>query len=344
VTICSGLTPAPPPDAIVAGKPSFDLLSGCSVTGNDPGIADCPDTAAPAFERSGAFVSICYQSSMTEPSQRSSRIALAAGIAAALAMAIVGFVLGRSTTPPPLPPPHVVAPRSDPPPRLPVLTQPLGRGELLAAVVAASDAYAAGRAGVPANAELVGRRFEIRIPFGCYGPSPDGGGAPIRWSYDGEARALRISVSPEDWTEVPWVKAMGSGRMEAVEGFWLPRPWSSADACPPPEARMAVPPIFPAPRQTVGLAQFFETGGSRVPQRGGKPYRTVEKVAPDALRAEEGFRLVLSGRIAALPDGQPVGCHGDSAELRPVCLVAVEFDRVAIENPLSGELVAEWQA
>lgn len=105
-----------------------------------------------------------------------------------------------------------------------------------------------------------------------------------------------------------------------------------------------VPPILPTPTETVGLAQFFETGASRVPQRSGKPYETVEKVPLDALQATEGFRLVLSGRIGSLPSGQPVGCHSPSTELRPVCLIAVEFDRVAVENPLSGELLAEWRS
>lgn len=279
---------------------------------------------------------------MTDPSQRSSRIALAAGTAAALALAIGGYVVGRSTAVPPEPVP-VAEPAAEPPaPRLPAITPPLGRRDLLAAAAAAADAYAMGRPAAPENAELVGRRFEIRIPFGCYGASPEDGAASLRWNYDAEDKALRISATPEVWTDIPWVRALAGEQAEAVEGFWLPRPWSSAESCPTPEARMALPPILPAPQQTVGLAQFFETGGSRVHRRDGKPYRTVEKREPEALQATEGFRLVLSGRVEALPDGQPVGCHSAGAELEPVCLVAVEFDRVAIENPLSGEHLAAW--
>jgi len=267
---------------------------------------------------------------------------LAAG--AAVALGLGGYVVGRSTAAAPPPPrPAANTPAETPTPRLPVLTPPLGRIDLLAAASAAADAYAAGRAGTPENAELVGRRFEVRIPFGCYGASPEGGAA-LRWDYDPAAEALRVSAAPEVWTDVPWVRALAGEQTEAVEGFWLPRPWSNAEACPPSEARMAAPPILPAPRETVGLAQFFDTSGSRVPRRDGSPYRTVEKVRLEALRATEGFRLVLSGRIGALPNGQPVGCQSPTAEIRPVCLVAVEWDRVAIENPLSGELLAEWTA
>lgn len=279
---------------------------------------------------------------MTEPSPRSSRIAPVASVAAALALAIGGYVVGRTTATPPAPVPAAEPAAEPPPPRLPAITPPLGRSDLLAATAAAADAYASGRSAVPTNAELVGRSFEIRIPFGCYGASPDESAASLRWNYDAEDKALRINATPEVWTDIPWVRALAGEQAEVVEGFWLPRPWSNAESCPTPEARMALPPILPAPQQTVGLAQVFETGGSRVHRRDGKPYRTVEKVEPEALQATEGFRLVLSGRVGALPNGQPVGCHSAGAELQPVCLVVVEFDRVAIENPSSGEQLAEW--
>lgn len=226
----------------------------------------------------------------------------------------------------------------------PAVTPPLGRRELLEAVASAVDAFAAGSAGSPGNAELVGRRFEVRIPFGCYGASPEDGGAALRWQYDPEEEVLRISAAPEVWTSVPWIRSFAGETVEAVEGFWVTRPWSSAESCPTPEARSLVPPILPVPSEAVGLAQFFEAGASRVPRRGGQPYQIVKTMPLEALQATEGFRLVLSGRIGALSNGQPVGCHSPGAELRPVCLVAVEFDRVAIENPLSGDLLAEWDA
>ena len=277
---------------------------------------------------------------MTDPRQRSSRIARVASVAAALALAIGGYVVGRTTSTPPAPVAEPAPATPAPPP--PAITPLLGRADLLAASAAAADAYAIGRDAIPANAELVGRRFEVRIPFGCYGASPEEAGASLRWNYDADDKALRINATPEVWTDIPWVRTLAGEQVEAVEGFWLPRPWSQSETCPTPEARMALPPILPAPQQTVGLAQLFETGGSRVHRRDGKPYRTVEKVEPEALQATDGFRLVLSGRVGALPNGQPVGCHSAGAELQPVCLVVVEFDRVAIENPSSGEQLAEW--
>ena len=286
---------------------------------------------------------ICYQPSMIEPSQRSSRIAVATGAVVALTLAIGGYVLGRSSASPPAPPSPPPAASKSQEVRTPVVAAPLDRGDLLAAVDAAANAYAAGRAGTPTNAALVGRRFEVRIPFGCYGAVPEDSAATLRWNYDAEKEALRISATPEVWADIAWAHALAGDRIEAVEGFWIPRPWSTDEACPTPEARMRVPPILPAPQQTVGLAQFFETGSSRVPRRDGKPYQTVEKVSLESLRATDGFRLVLGGRISALPSGQPIGCHSPGAELRPVCLVAVEFDRVAFENPQSGALLAEWE-
>jgi len=280
---------------------------------------------------------------MTEPSQRSSRIALAIGIAAAVALAVGGYIVGRNTSAPPPAPEPVGEPAPEQlPSAQPVLPKPLGRSDLLTAAAVAADAYAVGRAPPPENAGLVGRRFEIRIPFGCYGASPENSGVTLRWSYDAEKEVLRISVAPEVWTNIPWLRQLSGEDVEAIEGFWIPRPWSTSEACPTPEARMVLPPILPTPTQTVGLAQFYEAGASRVHRRDGKPYQTVEKVALDSLKATEGFRLVLSGRVDALPNGHPVGCHSAGAELRPICLVAVEFNRVAIENPLSGKLLAEW--
>lgn len=278
---------------------------------------------------------------MTEPSRRSSRIALAVGLAGALVAAIGGYALGRSTAAAPEAPAPAASPTAPPAARLPSVTA-LDRGDILNAVAVAADAHAQGKAGTAENAALVGRRFELRLPFGCYGASPEDSPSSLRWSYDAETRTLRVSAAPEVWTGIPWVRALGGEDVEAVEGFWIPRPWTASEACPTAEARAMVPPILPAPQQSVGLAQFFDADSSRVPQRDGKPYETVEKIEPDALQATEGFRLVLSGRIGALPDGQPVGCGSAGAELRPTCLVAVEVNRVAIENPLSGALLAEW--
>jgi hypothetical protein len=55
-----------------------------------------------------------------------------------------------------------------------------------------------------------------------------------------------------------------------------------------------------------------------------------------------GFRLVLEGRIVEGPSGA-VACRSDDPDRRPVCLVRVEFDRVAIEGA-AGEMFGEWRS
>lgn len=277
---------------------------------------------------------------MTAPSQRSSRIALSIGAAALLAGAAGGYVLGRqpATAPAkraPEAPVTIATPR-------PAVAPILGRAELLDAAAAAADAYAAGRPGPAANAELVGRSFEVEVPFGCYGPAPEESSQRLRWSYDLDDQALRVSVLPEDWSGVAWMTALAGDDIEAVEGFWLPRPWSRSGGCPPAELRMVLPPISPAPQQSVGLAQFFSADGSRAGVRAGRPYEFVEKMRVEAVQGAEGFRVRLTGRVAAMANGQPVGCHSQGAELRPTCIVAIELERLSIVNPVTGDRLAEW--
>ncbi|MBL8771190.1 MAG: hypothetical protein JNK30_07385, partial [Phenylobacterium sp.] len=53
-------------------------------------------------------------------------------------------------------------------------------------------------------------------------------------------------------------------------------------------------------------------------------------------------QLVLEGRVAAWPDGKPVRCWSESADHRPICLVAVDLQKVTLLDPVSGESLAEW--
>lgn len=277
---------------------------------------------------------------MTAPSQRSSRIALASVTAAMLVGVIAGYALGRHGSPPPVErSPEASKPVVQPGP---TVAPPLGRPELLDAAAAAADAYAAGRAGSAANAELIGRAFEIDIPFGCYGPAPEQSSQRLRWSYDGNDEALRVSVAPEDWSKVGWLVAAAGKSVEAIEGFWLPRPWSRSDRCPPAELRMLLPPILPAPQPTVGLAQVFDADSPRVGIRAGRPYELAEKMGVEAVQGSEGFRVRMTGRIASFATGQPVACHSVGAELPPVCIIAVELERLSIINPITGARLADW--
>jgi hypothetical protein len=185
----------------------------------------------------------------------------------------------------------------------------------------------------------VGQRFELRLPFGCYGPAPESAAAPMRWAYDPKAEVLRLSATSEDWTGKPWAQGLSRGA-EAIEGFWVERPWMTEETCPKALSRDQ-PILVAPPRQVLGLAQLFDTDGSRLNRREGKPYRTAIKLAPASFTAAGGFRLLVQGRIGTAPDGAPVQCWSENENYRPVCLIVVAIDLVAMETA-QGERIAEW--
>lgn len=229
------------------------------------------------------------------------------------------------------PPPVISLPPA--PTQAPVLT----RADLLAGVAQAASAHGAGSTYPKAVAELAGRRFALTMPFGCDGPAEAGAGAS--YTLDSAGRALKLSARPEQWTDTGWKQVFGDlGEVEALEGFWLRRPWLLESACP---AKFpTLPGALPSP-ETVGLVRVFEAEGSRLLRRGDRPYEITRKVNPETPPPTDGFRLVLEGRIAGAK-GQPVRCRSARPDQRPACLVAVEFDRVAIEDP-QGETLAQWR-
>jgi hypothetical protein len=260
---------------------------------------------------------------------------LAAGVIA-VAIAMGGYLVGRgSVEAPPPPVPKTPAPVREPKPEaLPDIL--LERGDLIRLAAAAADAVGGGPT---TRDDLAGRRFVVRLPFGCAGPT-ENAEIPFGWSYNAEQQTLRVRITPQQWIEAPWVaERMEEHDIESVEGFWVPRPWTSSESCPP-EA-----PTIPDERSSsLGIAQFFGTDSSRVGQRRGKALQLVERVPPDRLQFGSGFHLLLEGRIASVPGGQgTVLCHAAEAYDRPTCLIAAEFVRVAIENPATQEVLAEWQ-
>ena len=254
----------------------------------------------------------------------------------AVALVAGGYLVGRDTVDVP-PPPAPEAPAPVPQPRPAALGDILlHRGDLIRLATAAADAAAGGPA---VGDHLAGRRFAVRLPFGCAGMTEDAE-MPFGWSYDAEEQTLRVRITPQQWIEVPWVAERLKGReVESVEGFWMPRPWTSSEACPPQA------PAIPGERSSwLGIAHFFGTESSRVGQRRGKALELVERVPPEQLPSGSGFQLLLEGRIARVPGGQDtVLCHAAGAYDRPTCLIAAEFVRVAVENPATLETLAEWQ-
>ena len=95
---------------------------------------------------------------MQEPSVRTSRLAIAGGLAAILVVGGGGFFLGRTTAPAPPAPAPMVVPAPTPAP-VPETPKDLGRGELIALAQRAADAFASGEAMPKAVADAAGRRF-----------------------------------------------------------------------------------------------------------------------------------------------------------------------------------------
>ena len=284
---------------------------------------------------------------MREPSLRTSRLLIAGAAVAAIVIATAGFLVGRAGSPQPspavemLPEPTVAASLPPEQPRI------LERGDLIALAGRVADASASQQALPGDVAELVGRRVELAIPFGCEGPMPQEVDASLSWRYDAERQTLRIRVSPMTWSTTDWGLAppsavAPSAAGPSAEGFWIARPWSSFESCPEKPGDAALPATHPAtgPDETLAVAQFRGVDGSGRPPRS---FDVVKRFAPEDLESSHGFRLKLVGRLDKLPDGWPVRCiQPKGREHRPICVLAVAFEELRIENPASGDVLGVW--
>jgi hypothetical protein len=212
-----------------------------------------------------------------------------------------------------------------------------------------ASAYAAGEP-IDGDDPLVGRRFALRIPFGCNGPQPtaaeSAGDGLARWSWGPENKTIRLSLTPGDWLNTALISgaADGSG-WEAVEGFWIPRPWLVTGEC----SMVRADPLqsgagTPSP-QTVGLAAVFTEDDSRVGRRNGRAYAfTIRATGDTPLTAPVGgYRVVLEGRLASFPDGRAIRCRASNPDQRPVCIAAIRLDRVAFTSADGSVLLSEWR-
>lgn len=260
---------------------------------------------------------------------------IAIGVAAILVLVLVLTRPGPVPATPPEPPPPFVPAPAAPAPRAIAI-----RADLIAASAAAADAYAGGATG--GAKDLVGRRFVVRLAFGCGGPAADPGPAQAYYQYDPAGPTLRLVARPATWTDLPLVRAAsGQAPAETVEGFWIPRPWLTRETCP--KRRDVAPPATPTPVEapSLGLAMFHDAGASRVERRSERPYEHVVKLDAGGADQPQSFDLRLEGRIASFADGAAIRCWSESAEHRPTCLFAVELDRVAFEDA-KGAVLADW--
>lgn len=257
-----------------------------------------------------------------------------------LALVIGGLLVARPEAEPP--PSPVATPAEQPAPARPIVPQPqppLGRADLVEAVQLAASQYAAGEP--IAVALLAGRRFAVNLPFGCSGPVDDLEAARSGWTYNPESRSLRAKVEPQVWTDAPFIDAIaGPVAFEAAEGFWIERPWSRSENCPPgagPSTEAA------AVRETLAIVELFAPGAKRADRRSGRAYQAVQTMEPGAMALDRGFRLRVEGRLVALGDKPPIGCWSESPALRPICVVSARFDRIAITDASDSQTFAEWK-
>ncbi len=303
---------------------------------------------------------------MEEPSLRTSRQVIALAILVSLLLGGVGFVVGRSTAPAPdLPPDETSEPIVVPPADL--LGGTMARADLLRLASSAADAAGAGRLLPDSLRQSAGRRFELRLPLGCGGPAaPD---APDGWTYDERSGRLRVFANPVRWDASDWIEQDGA-TVEGIEGFWIARPWTSSDVCPPtppalepaddasgsdaevedeaeadadetPAAEMPAAET-PTPVHTLAIGQVRTTGSARGGRRAGDLFETVTRVPAGELDTSQGFRLRLIGRLTNAIGTAPVTCRAENPATAPVCLITAAIDEVAIENPATGQVLATW--
>lgn len=239
------------------------------------------------------------------------------------------------------------APVRDGPPALPVPEPPMSREEMLMAVIRASSAASAGTDDREAQAELPGKRFALRVRFGCEGQSIEG---PRRWSYDEGNGTLRVLVQPEHGSG----QASGADAGSEANLYTVNRPWMMDAACPasvgpaPPAdagegAGNGVGPVAAAPTEAGGkvtLVQRFgeeESRASRLPAE----FRLVKRVSPE-VRPTQGLDFVLLGRLTEGPDGRVIACSAPPGDGRPDCLVSVAIDSARVQEPVSGEVLSSW--
>lgn len=228
----------------------------------------------------------------------------------------------------------------------------VARSDLLAAAAAAADEVAAGNPLPKSNLQLINRSFELRLPFAC----GDGIlGKWGEWNFDPKTRVLRSTFRPQNWGSDPVFNRLAEGApYDAAEGFWIERPWTRAEQCPPtpepspasttaPETNTSPPPVATeGAESSLALVQYFSPDASRTLRRGNRPYTYTAKLAAERQVPPSGLRIKLVGRISGFGDGQPVHCVVKAISKRPICGIAVEFTQVILEDGATGDTLTEW--
>ncbi|WP_422051121.1 hypothetical protein [Sphingomonas leidyi] len=300
-----------------------------------------------AFVKPPNFVRTCYRNRMfsLEPHSPQDRPARIAIVSSALALVLAGC---DASAPEPTPANvQLEAPVRPPAPLSPAPPPRLSRADFIDAARQATSQYTA--AEKPAATDpLVGRTFSIKIAFGCSGPTPLAGehvSGVAGWSWGDEGKTIVLNMTPGDWAGSALIAGSADAPdWEAVEGFWIPRPWMESERCPTVQGDPLQTANIGAAPQTLGLAAIFEAGGSRIGRRNGRAYMfTIRPEGEAPLKPPpQGYRLILAGRIASYPNGRAIRCGAPGPDQRPVCVVATKLDRVAFEEA-DGTMLSEWR-
>lgn len=260
---------------------------------------------------------------------------------------------------------------------IPATAPTLDRSGLIDAAEEAASAFATGTDDSGLQRSMAGRRFAFRMAFGCPGyPLPDSAAPSMRLKVreDGKSYEVRATFSltaadaglarpADDATRKANSDTLPA--IEAVEGFWIQRPWMRAEQCPKypihlddakVDGELSVtdtkkasdkPPVAKiAPDHSIGLARFFTTADSRVGARAGRDYVKVVTI-DEGSKPPPGVFLVVEGRLRAWPDGKVIECRdaiddGRPTGGRPSCIIGTTIDRVAFERADDRSVIAEW--
>jgi hypothetical protein len=207
----------------------------------------------------------------------------------------------------------------------------LDREHLLVAMMQAATRAELGSEDEEAERRLKGRRFELRMRFGCPGTAD----ARRSWTYDQAAGALRVKVVPDELAAISLAnEATDAGDSSRPRGFLIANPTRLSAGCPAKAyaaiadttaLRFAIAPL-PAASATraAGLLDSYEI---------------VKKIAADAAPAQ-GLDLVIRGRLDSAGNEPVVQCAPSGGAVE--CRSTATIDTISILDPSADRLIAEW--
>lgn len=212
----------------------------------------------------------------------------------------------------------------------PVLPAALDRKQLLVAMLDAATGAVLGEPDEAAQQALKGRRFELRMRFGCDGEID----ARRSWRFDEAAGALRVNVTPDSFAAAA---KPGEGLTDdghSPLGFVIARPNLLRSGCPAADYAA----VTPSSALRFGLLPLHVTNAPRdealLPS-----YAIVKKIAPDAVPTQ-GLDLILRGRLDSEGDAPVIVCVPSTNAID--CRATATFETISIEDPSNGRLIAEW--